>query len=73
MAKDLAISICIRCGKPRILSKSWVEKTEKGSTLTHSAEVCPDKACQKIVEADFAAKREKKLEMLAKKQASQVA
>ncbi len=71
MAKALAISVCIRCGNPRILSKSWVEKTEKGNPVTHVVEICADKECQKIVDATFAAQREKKLLQLAKKTASQ--
>lgn len=59
-----AISVCIRCGKKRIMSKTWVEKLEKGGNITRSKEICPDKECQAIVDADFAAKLEKKLQML---------
>ncbi len=64
MLQKLPESPCIRCGKTRIVEKVWVEKTEKGSPITHSITVCPDPECQKIVDAEFAAKREKKLEMV---------
>lgn len=56
-------SPCIRCGKTRIIGKVWTEKNEKGSPITHTETLCPDAECQKIVDADFAAKRERKLEM----------
>ncbi len=54
-------SICIRCGKVRIVGKTWLEKMDRGNPITHTETICPDKECQKIVDADFAAKREKKL------------
>lgn len=57
-------SLCIRCGKTRIVSKTWVEKTEKGNPITHTEAVCPDVDCQKLVDAEFAAKREKKLAII---------
>lgn len=58
-------SSCIRCGKIRIVKKVWVEKTEKGNPITHTQTVCPDKDCQKKVDAEFEAKREKKLQAMA--------
>jgi len=57
-------SLCIRCGKTRIVSKTWIEKIEKGNPITHSEAVCPDKDCQKAVDDDFAAKRERKLAII---------
>jgi len=56
-------SICIRCGKVRVVGKTWVEKIDRGSPITHTETFCPDKDCQKVVDADFAAKREKKLQI----------
>jgi len=52
---------CIRCGKIRVFKRQWKEVLEKGSTITHTETVCPDPECQKIVEAEFARKREKRL------------
>lgn len=50
---------CIRCGKQRVDGKVWTEMD--GHTLvTHTQTVCPDPACQKIVEEEIAARREKK-------------
>lgn len=51
---------CIRCGKERIKGK---EKTYFiGSTETKlTMYVCPDSQCQKKVEAELAAKEERRL------------
>lgn len=55
-------SSCIRCGKTRIFYRQWKERVNgRGAVITHVETVCPDKDCQEIVEAEFAAKREKKL------------
>lgn len=54
-------SSCIRCGKTRIIGKVWVEKSDRGNPITHTQTICPDKDCQKMVDAEFEAKREKKL------------
>lgn len=54
-------SPCIRCGKTRIFSKRWVDKSGPGEPVTHEIYVCPDKDCQAIVSADFEAKRQKRL------------
>ena len=40
---------CIRCGKKRILKKTW-EEYKGNSLLSYSKYVCPDEDCQKIVE-----------------------
>lgn len=53
-------NICIRCGKKRILTKTWVEKIEKAngiSKLRHSKYVCPDEECQQKVDAGFEQKK----------------
>lgn len=45
----------------RVFSRKWIEKLERGGKITHFDSVCPDDECQKIVDADFAARREKRL------------
>ncbi|OGK42606.1 hypothetical protein A2954_06280 [Candidatus Roizmanbacteria bacterium RIFCSPLOWO2_01_FULL_37_12] len=46
-------NICIRCGKPRIVVKSWEEKLGF-STITATNTACPDSECQKIVDKNNA-------------------
>jgi hypothetical protein len=42
-------TVCIRCGKLRIVAKTW--KDMIGTTQTvFTQTVCPDSECQKIVE-----------------------
>lgn len=56
-------NFCIRCGKERIEKKSWKEKVINfmGSTvITHIDTVCPDPACQKIVETELQFQKDKK-------------
>jgi len=53
---------CIRCGKERIESRTWIEviETYNGeTTVTHTETVCPDVECQKIVDEGFAKQKEK--------------
>lgn len=62
---------CIRCGKERIISKTWKEELTNffgTSTITHTETVCPDEECQKLVEAKFAQEREKKAALALEKQ-----
>lgn len=40
---------CIICGKARIITKTYTEKTDNG-TLTHVITSCPDPECQKKVD-----------------------
>lgn len=61
MTSQSSDSVCIRCGKTRIFFKKWKEVPEKGTPLIHIEYVCPDKECQKIVDAEFNEKREKRL------------
>ncbi len=52
---------CSRCGKERIISRTWIEiiKTYSGkSTLTHTMSICPDPVCQRKVDGDIAAAKE---------------
>lgn len=45
---------CIRCGKTRIFSRKWKDKENgKGTVITHVETICPDKQCQKLVDAKF--------------------
>ncbi len=63
---------CIRCGRERDVAKTWKEQVTTLSTvsiLTHTSMICPDPACQKIVEAGLDVQRKKRDEI----RASQVA
>ncbi len=56
-----ADTVCIRCGKTRVYSKKWVDRTNgKGTQITHVEAVCPDAECQKIVDEKFQAMRERR-------------
>lgn len=45
---------CIRCGKIRVFSRKWKDKENgKGTVITHVETICPDKQCQKLVDAKF--------------------
>lgn len=47
-------TVCIRCGKERILFKKWTEKSGANVNLiTSELYVCPDSDCQKIVDQKF--------------------
>ncbi|RJR23770.1 hypothetical protein C4578_03685 [Candidatus Microgenomates bacterium] len=48
-------NVCIRCGKPRIVSRTWREQSGN-ATLTCTEYVCPDPECQKIVDKQLAKK-----------------
>jgi hypothetical protein len=54
-------SICTRCGKTRIVSKTWTEKVETYSghaVVTHTTTICPDPDCQSVVDKDLAEQKE---------------
>lgn len=57
--QNLTNNVCIRCGKQRIVAKTWKEPT-KGGVITHTTTACPVAACQKIVDQQFAAQKEKR-------------
>lgn len=42
-------NLCVRCGKQRIVVKTWKEKLGT-STIIATMTACPDKECQKIVD-----------------------
>ena len=49
-----ANTVCIRCGKTRVFSRKWKDKENgKGAVITHVETICPDKECQKLVDAKF--------------------
>ena len=56
---DQALNVCTRCGKPRIVVKTWKERI-KGSITIHTSTACPDAACQKIIDGKLAVLKEKK-------------
>lgn len=55
---------CTRCGKERIQSKKWKEKTVtfSGTTIvvTRTSNICPDKECQKVVDKELNAQKAKR-------------
>jgi len=55
---------CFRCGKERIISKTWKEilVTSSGikQEIIHEEAVCPDKECQKLLNIEFAKQKEKR-------------
>jgi len=54
-----ALNVCTKCGKPRIVVKTWKERI-KGSILIHTSNACPDAACQKAVDGKLAVLKEKR-------------
>lgn len=52
-------NLCIRCGKPRIVTRSWEEKI--GNSLAKMEETsCPDPICQKEVDLENQRQNEKR-------------
>ncbi|MBI2267889.1 MAG: hypothetical protein HYU80_00370 [Candidatus Blackburnbacteria bacterium] len=54
---------CTRCGNERIVSKTWKEVVVsygRTTTITHAQFVCIDPKCQKIVESELLAQKEKR-------------
>ncbi len=58
---------CVECGKQRIDGKTWKGKVGS-SVITYTLTVCPDPACQKIVDKAIA-DRKLKNDLLAKERA----
>lgn len=50
-------SPCVRCGKIRVVSKSWEEKVGT-SLVKYTLTICPDPECQKIVDEQLKKKRD---------------
>lgn len=60
------VNLCSRCGKPRIASKKWTEKVKIGdrvSIIVHTETICSDPKCQKKVDEELSAVRQKRLEI----------
>ncbi|NMB83947.1 hypothetical protein GYA28_01525 [Candidatus Roizmanbacteria bacterium] len=55
-------NICYRCGRERIVVKTWKEKIG-GSTIENTETVCPDKECQKAMEQEIKKQKNKRLQM----------
>jgi len=56
-------NICMRCGRERVEVKVWKEKDAGGSTITVSANECPNSDCQKIVNSTNEKSRNKVIAM----------
>jgi hypothetical protein len=54
-----ALNLCIRCGKPRKVVKTWKESI-KGAITIFTSTACPDAACQKKVDRKLALQKEKR-------------
>lgn len=55
---------CFRCGKERIISKTWVEtiitSTGMKQIVEHTETECPDSDCQNLLNIEFAKQKEKR-------------
>lgn len=59
----IATNPCTRCGKERIVAKTWKEKIETYSGISvvvHTETICPDKACQALVDKELEVQRKKR-------------
>jgi hypothetical protein len=54
-----ALNICSRCGKQRIVVKTWKESI-KGVITIFTSTACPDAACQEKVDRKLTLQKEKK-------------
>lgn len=52
-------STCTRCGKPRIVVKTYEEKVET-STVTYTITECSDPECQKMVNKTLQTEKKKR-------------
>ena len=68
-------NICTRCGKERVISKTWdevVEIYEHRSIITHTQFVCSDGECQKIVESQLDVQQKQKIKIEHQKEKEKV-
>lgn len=63
---------CVRCGTERIDGKSWKGKVG-ASPVTYIVTVCPDKACQKVVDQGIADRKAKNASILRAKEEAKIA
>jgi len=52
-------STCTRCGKPRVIVKTYEEKIET-STVVYTITECSDPECQKVVNKTLRAEKDKR-------------
>jgi hypothetical protein len=52
-------NVCPRCGKQRVNGKTWSEGVG-ASKVKIVMTVCPDKACQKIVDSQYKDEKDKR-------------
>lgn len=52
-------SICPRCGKPRVVVKTYEEKVDT-STVTYTITECSDPECQKMVNKTLQTEKKKR-------------
>lgn len=62
-------NICYRCGKERIITKTWKEKVWD-SVIENTESVCPDKKCQATIEKDIRKIKYKRLQIEKRKRDS---
>lgn len=55
----MTTSVCTRCGKPRIIVKTYEEKIET-STVTYTITECSDPECQKMVNKTLLTEKKKR-------------
>lgn len=55
----MAGSACTRCGKPRIVVKTYEEKVDN-STVTYTITECSDPECQKLVNKTLQTEKNKR-------------
>ncbi len=53
---------CVRCGKQRIVVRTWKEKLDT-SIIINTQTACPDKECQKKVDSENKKQRDKNAAM----------
>lgn len=53
---------CVRCGKERIVLKTWNEKMGE-SIIINTKTICPDPDCQRLVNKDNKKQKDKYLAM----------
>lgn len=55
---------CTRCGKERITSRTWEQRIQTYSGVDaiqiNSRTICPDKACQRIVDKELRVQKNKR-------------
>ena len=59
VTNNMSTSSCTRCGKPRIIVKTYEEKVET-STVTYTITECSDPECQKLVNKTLLTEKKKR-------------